>query len=138
MTVKALQLLLTSLLALLTLTACDPGFPSSEGDAPIDRDTFVAVYVELRVEALHWDGGRLPEGERDRILQEHGVTADDLRAFVQAHGRDVPYMTQVWTEVDERLANRVGEDPLFDPPDELSPGDLPVPGGEPPSPDGGG
>lgn len=121
-----------ALLALLALTACDPGFPSSEGTAPIDRDTFVAVYVDLRAEAVRWDGGRLPEDERDRVLQEHGVSADDLRAFVQVHGRNVPFMTEVWTEVDERLADLVVDDPLFDPADELTPGDLPVPGRTPP------
>lgn len=137
MTLKAPDLFAFGLLVLLAASACDPGFPSSEGDAPIDRETFVAVYVELRIEALRWDGGRLPEAERDRILREHGVTADDLRGFVQTHGRNVPYMTEVWTEVDERMADLVADPPLFDPTDELTPGDLPVPGGAPRSPDGG-
>jgi hypothetical protein len=138
MTLKAPSPFVFGLLALLALPACDPGFPSSEGNAPIDRETFVEVYVDLRAEAVRWDGGRLPENERDRILQEHGVTADDLRAFVQVHGRNVPYMTEVWTEVDERMADLVVDDPLFDPGDELVPGDLPVPGGAPSPPDDGG
>ncbi len=118
------------------LLACEPDIPSSEGEAPVDRGTFIEAYVELRLEALKWDGGRLPEEERDRILRELGVSADDLRAFVQVHGRNVPFMADVWTEVEERMARRAGsQEPLeteegegpSEPssPGELAPGEAP-------------
>lgn len=118
------------------LVACEPDIPSSEGEAPVDRETFIETYVELRLEALKWDGGRLPEEERDRILRELGVTADDLRAFVQVHGRNVPFMADVWTDVEERMARRAGSQPPPGPeegeglPEPSSPGELP-PGEEP-------
>lgn len=118
------------------LVACEPDIPSSEGEAPVDRETFIETYVELRLEALKWDGGRLPEEERDRILRELGVTADDLRAFVQVHGRNVPFMADVWTEVEERMARRAGSEGPPGPEEgeglsePSSPGGLP-PGEEP-------
>lgn len=118
------------------LVACEPDIPSSEGEAPVDRETFIETYVELRLEALKWDGGSLPEDERDRILRELGVTADDLRAFVQVHGRNVPFMADVWTEVEERMARRAGSQAPPSPeegeglPEPSSPGELP-PGEEP-------
>ncbi len=84
-------------------TACDPGFPTSEGEASVDRDTFVEVYVELRLAALEWESGRVPEAERDRILAEHGVSEDDLREFIEVHGRNVPFMNDVWHEVSDRI-----------------------------------
>lgn len=83
--------------------ACDPGFPTSEGEASVDRDTFVEIYVELRLAALEWESGRIPEAERDRILAEHGVSEDDLREFIEVHGRNVPFMNDVWNEVANRI-----------------------------------
>jgi len=91
-------------LALLVgLVACDPGFPSSEGEASVDRETFIEVYVELRLAALEWETGRIPADDRDRILAEHEVTEDDLREFIEVHGRNVPFMNDVWHEVSERI-----------------------------------
>ena len=119
---------------LLALAGCDLGFPSSEGEASVDRETFITVYVDLRLAALAWESARVPEAERDRILAEHGVTEDDLREFIEVHGRNVPFMTDVWHEIDARLTEELeaeaempGEAPALqpggDPPQD--PGDLP-------------
>lgn len=92
------------LLVLLPLlaVACDSGFSSPDEDtAPIDEDTFIETYVQLRLAAL--EQGGLPEEDRERILDENEVTVDDLRAFIDVHGRNVPYMYRVWTEVDRRI-----------------------------------
>jgi hypothetical protein len=86
---------------------CDLGLPRAEGEAPIDRETFVVVFTDLRVEAHAWDSGQVPEEARDRILAEHGVTEDDLRAFIHVHGRDVPFMNEIWAEVMARVRDRV-------------------------------
>lgn len=107
--------------------ACDPGFPTSEGTAPIDRETFIDTYVALRTEAMGWEGGRIPAEDRDRVLAEKGVTAEDLRSFIEVHGRNVPYMSLLWAEVESRLLG--GEDPAG-PELEGPPGDPPLPGAD--------
>lgn len=91
-----------ALVALLTLVGCR----SSEDSSPpgvLDREAFVEVYVALRKAALTSPDAELPEEERDRILEEFGVGADDLIAFAEAHGRDPDYMVEVWREIEERL-----------------------------------
>lgn len=111
---------------LLATTACDPGFPSSEGEARIDEETFIQAFVDLRLTALT---GALTESERDRILAEHGATEEDLREFIEVHGRNVPYMSRVWTEVDHRISEARDVDRM----DPLGEGVLPGDEENPPS-----
>jgi hypothetical protein len=89
--------------------ACDPGFPAPGGGPTISEDAFVETVVELRRAAAHWEARRLPEGERDSILRARGVSQDDLFLFVEVHGPDVPYMSQVWTRIDALLTGREAE-----------------------------
>lgn len=95
---------LSSCLAVLTIlvgTGC--------GDMPLplevdlDRETFVATYVDLRLAALETPDGRLPEPRRDSILRVHGVTAEQLLEFAEVRGRDPEYMSAVWDEVLARM-----------------------------------
>jgi len=75
-----------------------------DDDAPtIDREDFIATYVDLRAEALLNDSRQITDEERTEVLGEHGVTEDDLVAFADVHGRDVTFMRDVWDEVEERL-----------------------------------
>jgi hypothetical protein len=101
------------ILIALPVTACDPGFPGSEGSASIDRETFVESYVDLRLEAMYWENGALPDTTRERILAGHEVTEDNLREFIAVHGRNVPMMEELWLEVRVRVeeATRLQEDP---------------------------
>lgn len=122
----SLALPLIILLLTSTLSGCDMGFPGSEGEAELDRDTFVETYVELRVAAAGWEGAQLPEEERDRILESQGVSADQLREFVQVHGRNVPFMNEIWNEVSQEVTTRL------DPPDPAEEEGTP-----PPAPDDG-
>ncbi len=69
----------------------------------LDRDTFVATYVDLRKVALERGGGALEEAARDSILRAHGVTQDELLGFTDVHGDDPEYMKQVWDAVELRL-----------------------------------
>ncbi len=75
-----------------------------EGDIP-DREAFMAVYVDLRLAAMRNLPQEIHPSERDSILEAHGVTADDLVAFPDLHGRDIRYMTELWAEIEE-LINR--------------------------------
>ena len=101
------------LLIALPLTSCDPGFPGSDGSASIDRETFIESYVDLRVEAIYWENGLLPDTTRKRILAEHELTEADLREFIAVHGRNVPMMEELWLEIRLRVeeATRLPDDP---------------------------
>ena len=89
---------LLGLVCTVVLFGCGGGDP-----ATIDRDVFIAAYVDLRAEALLNDDRQITDDERDQVLQEHGVTEGDLMAFAEIHGRDVAFMRDVWDEVEERL-----------------------------------
>ena len=82
---------------LLTASGGGPG-----GDA-IDRDTFVATYVDLRVAALETDSTRLAATDREEILARHGVTGDDLTHFAEVHAAELEFMREVWNEIELAL-----------------------------------
>ena len=94
------------LLALLAGAACGgSGDAATEpgGEKTIDRETFVDVYVELRRAALATGGEALTPGQRQEVLDEHGVSEEDLLTFALVHGGDTELMREVWSEVEERL-----------------------------------
>ncbi len=102
-------------IALLSLSGCDDGVPSSRDGTTIPRETFVEAMVDLREAAIR-SGGEAPSAaERERILQEHGIGAEDLRTFVEIHGENVPLMNEVWSAVERRLVERQEEEGLPDP-----------------------
>lgn len=69
----------------------------------IDREVFIATYVDLRMAALETDSARVAPNERDAILQRHGVSADDLTTFAEVHADDLDFMRDVWNEVELRM-----------------------------------
>lgn len=74
--------------------------PSPEA---IDREVFIAAYVDLRVAAFSSEGDTITQAQREGILDRHGVTEGDLLSFAEVHGPDVPFMRGVWNEVEARL-----------------------------------
>jgi hypothetical protein len=81
-----------------------------EADA-LERETFIAIYVDLRIAAMDNFAQEIHPTERDSLLEAYGVTADDLVAFSDLHGRDVPYMTELWAEVEELIKQRLEQEP---------------------------
>ena len=114
-------LLLGSLLLALAPVACDGGIPSWERERTIPKETFIQTMVELRLEAARTMDHRITPGQRDRILDEMGVTDQELIRFAEAHGGNVPFMHEVWLEVDRRLREYVEELDLEGPEE----GDIP-------------
>ena len=90
------------------VTACS-GDASGPNGKVIDRDTFIAVYVELRAAALPLPGQLIDPDSKQAILVEHGVSEADLLDFAERHGRDAHFMSAVWMEVEDQL--RALEDP---------------------------
>lgn len=116
------SILLAGLVLLLLTAACDDGIPRSGPGSAIERERFVEVMVELRVEGVRSPTGRIGTTARERILGGHGLVEDDLRNFVEVHGRNVPFMTEVWADVQLRLAEALGvEVEDLEPGEELDP-----------------
>jgi hypothetical protein len=69
----------------------------------IDRDVFIAAYVDLRVAALDTDSARIAAADRDGILARHGVTEEDLTRFAELHAEDLDFMRDVWTDVEAAM-----------------------------------
>lgn len=90
--------------ALVGLVACG----SSTPEGVIDRETFIQAYVDLRVAALDTDSSRLAAADRERILDDLGITGEDLLDFVRAHAAELEYMREVWNEVELRLDRSPG------------------------------
>ena len=91
---------LSTVLCLVALACGSSG--SQAGDSALEREVFVATYVDLRVTALTGDG-ELTDAQRSEVLARHGVTEDDLTGFAEAHGPDLPYMRDVWNDIEARL-----------------------------------
>ena len=69
----------------------------------IDRETFIDVYVEIRVAALGTEDATLLPADRDRILESYAVSVDDLVEFAEVHGEDPTFMQEVWNDIESRL-----------------------------------
>jgi hypothetical protein len=82
--------------AVLLLGGCGGG-----PEAPLARETFESVMVELRRAAKQDSAGF--EARRAEILKAAGVTDSMLLGFVRAHREDLEYMTGIWEAADRRL-----------------------------------
>jgi hypothetical protein len=99
----------------LALALCGAA-PACSGDAStpaasggIDRETFIATYVDLRAVTIRGDSFAISDAQRADVLSRHGVTEAELLGFAELHGEDAPFMRSVWDEVESRLdAQRVG------------------------------
>ena len=71
------------------------------------RESFIGAYVDLRAAALS-SGTTEIEGEvRDSILAVYGVTGEELLAFIDTHGESVEFMSELWSEIEGRLTERL-------------------------------
>jgi len=105
--VRRFQLILL-LLGLLFSSACSSDGSEVDGTPAISRSDFIEAYVDLRVAALRIPGEELTVEARDRVLQELGLTEDDLIHFIEVHGRDAQFMRRVWEEVDSIITEKRG------------------------------
>jgi len=92
-----------------------PAAACTSGPETIDRDVFVATYVDLRVAALDTDSALLAAPDREAILQRHGVTEADLTTFAEVHAAELEFMRDVWAEVETAMDREPGADAGSDP-----------------------
>jgi hypothetical protein len=81
------------------ISACQGGDPT----APIERDEFIEVMVELRLAAREFTDPSAFDSRKAEILVAAGVTDSTLIQFARAHQRDPAYMSSIWEIVDERV-----------------------------------
>ena len=121
-------------IALLALSApiagCGPD--STEATVELTREEFIAVMVELRqaeADLVEEDSAAARFAVRKaEILERHGTTEDDLRAWTRAASSDVRALSGTWEEISARLRRPVAPDTVAStPPDSLPlPGPLPL------------
>lgn len=95
----------------------------SRGDT-ISRERFVEAFYELRKEGIRSPMMEISLQARDRILEDLGVTEEELITFAEAWGTDGEMMQGIWEEVDslmklDRMRGR-GEPDVDEEPDEES------------------
>lgn len=85
----------------LVMSACN----ANDGAFGAEDEQFVETMVELRRAALTagTDTARF-EALRRAVLEEHGVTEEELRAYVAARTDDLDHMATVWDSVAARLS----------------------------------
>ena len=86
----------------LLLTGC-AGDGAGPEEETISRDTFIETYVALREVGLGAPNQIPSVNDRLDVLEEHGVSEQDLLQFVEVRGRNVDYMRDVWNEVETRI-----------------------------------
>ncbi len=94
-----------------SLSACRGDTAGLDEAVIIDREVFVAVYVDLRATALVTEAGEITDEARAEVLTRHDTSETDILNFGEFHAEDLIFMRQVWDEIETSLeARRVGTD----------------------------
>jgi hypothetical protein len=90
--------------SLLLLTGgCSGTGPASPDQETISREQFVEAYLELRRKSLRSPRLEIDLSDRDQILEELGLTEEDLLTFAEVWGGNPDVMESIWQEVDSIL-----------------------------------
>ena len=91
--------------------ACDGG-EAAVAETGLTSEEFVEVMVALREAeraVMQEDSAQeLFVRRKAEILERHGTTEEEIRAFVTAAARDLPRLEAIWDEISSRL-RRPGE-----------------------------
>jgi len=92
-----------------SLSACGGDTAGLDKASIMDRAGFVAAFVDLRAAALVTEDGEITDESRAEVLARHGTSEEGLLDFAEYHAEDLPFMRQVWDEIEVLLeARRVG------------------------------
>ncbi|HEX2166646.1 MAG TPA: hypothetical protein VHG09_05350 [Longimicrobiales bacterium] len=92
------------LAVMLLIVACE----GEENALGPDDAQFIETVVALRHAAM--TAGRDTahfEQLRDSVLESQGVTAEDLRTYVETTSADLEYMAMIWDSISARLSEPV-------------------------------
>lgn len=87
--------------ALPLVSACKQG---SLAD-PISREEYIDIYVEILQAAAEEPDSVAATERAHEILEDHGVSEDDLLTFARNHAEDGEYLVELWSEIERRLRN---------------------------------
>jgi hypothetical protein len=98
---------------IIAVSGCGDEDANPRADEAISKELFIEAYVELRQEGLRSPMTEISLEDRDRILEELGVTEEDLFTFVDVWGTDGDFMVEVWETIDslmteDRMMGRPG------------------------------
>ena len=96
-----------------SLSACWGDAAGLDEDDIVDRDVFIAVYVDLRAAALSSDDGEITDEARTEVLSRHMASEADVLNFAEYHARDLPFMRELWDEIEVLLE---AQRPMMDDP----------------------
>ena len=83
------------------------------------REAFIGVYVDLRAAALSLGTTETGLDVRDSILAVYGVTGEQLLEFADIHGERVEFMSELWSEIEGLLSERLEQNALEEEDEEL-------------------
>ena len=69
----------------------------------ISREDFVRAYVDLRGATVD---GRLDAATRDSILEAHGTSEEELRAYIETRAANPEDIADTWREIMDSIAAR--------------------------------
>lgn len=95
----SIPVLAAILAALLGVGACRSGDPT----APIDRDEFIEVMIELRLAAREFRDPSAFDSRKEQILADAGISDSTLMHFVRAYRNDPGFMSEIWEEIDRQV-----------------------------------
>lgn len=84
--------------------------PTDVAENTVARDVFIGAYLDLRVAALRSGTTEIEGDVRDSILAVYGVTGEELLEFVDTYGENVEFISDLWTEIDGQLTERLEAD----------------------------
>lgn len=104
--------LLLGILATTALAACGDREPTG-GEVRIGAGQFVEIIVALRTAEREVERTVPPDSvqpafarRKSEILARHGVTEEDVRAFVERHHARPGFMVEVWDTIAQRLRSQ--------------------------------
>lgn len=110
--------IIAGMVALTLCWSCSGGTTDVSEDT-VGREVFIGVYVDLRAASLSLGPTETGFDVRDSILAAHGVTGEDLLEFVDTHGARVEFMSEIWSEIEGLLSERLGQNLLDEENEEL-------------------
>ncbi len=110
--------IIASIVAITLSWSCGAG-TTDVAEGTVGREVFIAVYVDLRATALSLGPTDTGLDVRDSILTAYGVTGEELLEFVDSHGEEVEFMSEIWSEIEGLLSERLEQNNLDEENEEL-------------------
>ena len=86
-----------------SVAGCNSEPENPRAEEAISKELFIEAYVKLRMEGLRSPMMEISLEDRDQVLEEVGVTEEELLTFVEVWGADGEFMVEVWGTIDSLM-----------------------------------